>query len=75
MILTVVIDVEEEQDVAIEDIPGAFLQSKMTNFVTMVLQGKLANIMVSITPKVYGPYLMKDKNGKSSIQKIKVGII
>ena len=44
VILTAVIYTEEQRDVAIADIPGAFLHSKITDFVTMALQGKLTNI-------------------------------
>ena len=41
----------EERDVALMDIPGAFLQADNDEFILMLLQGKLAEMMVKVDPE------------------------
>ena len=60
------IDAEEERDVAVVDIPNAFVQTDLAVdgkpvFVLMAIRGRLADTLVSIAPEVYGPYVAKDK--------------
>ena len=67
---TFCIDAEEERDVAVVDIPNAFVQTDLAFygkpvFVLMVVRGRLADMLVSIPPDVYGPYVTKDRNGNS----------
>ena len=64
------IDAEEGRDVSIVDVPNAFVQTDLAVdgkpvFVLMAIRGKLADMLVSIAPEVYGPYVTKDKNGNS----------
>ena len=58
LLITDAIDVHEVKDVAIIDIPGAFLQAKNDEFVVMLLQGKLAEMMVKIDPSLYRKYIL-----------------
>ena len=55
---------------AIKDIANAFVQTDLAIndkpvFVLMAIKDTLADMLVNITPEVYGPYLTKDKNGNS----------
>ena len=53
LIVTAAIDAHENRDVAIMDIPGAFLQAKNEENILMLLRGTLAEMMVKIDPKIY----------------------
>jgi hypothetical protein len=44
--LTLVVDAHEKRDVACSDIPGAFLHAYSNEDITMVLKGRLAELMV-----------------------------
>ena len=57
LIITTAIDGYEGRDVAIMDIPGAFLQAENDEFVLMLLRGKLAELMVKIDPGLYRKYV------------------
>ena len=51
---------------AITDIANAFVQTDLAIngkpvFVLMAIRGTLADMLVKIAPKVYGPHLTKDK--------------
>ena len=63
VMLTALIDTFEGQDVAIVNIPGAFLNAGYDpkDIVHMILEGVTADIMVQIAPDIYGPYLRKGK--------------
>jgi hypothetical protein len=63
VILSCTIDAKEERDVATADIPGAFMQTDMEGVMHMMLEGKMAELLVKIDPKLYGKYLMT-RNGK-----------
>ena len=49
---TATIDAKEGRDVAVVDIPNAFIQTKMDDKVVMKLRGKLAEIMVVTAPEL-----------------------
>jgi len=55
LLLTCIIDAEEECDVATVDLPGAFMHAGMNDVVHMRVTGKMAEILVKIDPKKYGP--------------------
>jgi hypothetical protein len=63
VMLSCTIDAKEGRDVATADIPGAFMQTDMDGTVHMMLEGKMAELLVKIDPKLYRKYLMT-KNGK-----------
>ena len=47
------IDVLEERDVAIVDVPGAFMQAAMEDIVHMRLDGRMAESLVEMSPATY----------------------
>ena len=55
---------------SVVDVPNAFVQTDLAVdgkavFVLMAIRDKLADMLVSIAPEVYSPYVTKDKNGNS----------
>jgi hypothetical protein len=66
VMLSCVIYAEEERDVAIIDIPGAFMQVDMDEIVRMRLDGKMAELLVHIDPSRYEKYVVHE-NGKPVI--------
>eukprot|EP00978_Attheya_sp_CCMP212_P040803 scaffold226459_cov23-Attheya_sp.AAC.2 len=61
VMLTSVIDAKENRDVAIVDIPGAFMQADMDELVHMKLEGKMAELLVMLDPKLYRKYIQVEK--------------
>jgi hypothetical protein len=56
----------EGRDVAIVDIPNAFIQRRVENEKDMAfikIKGVLVDILVEISPDVYKPYVSRDKKG------------
>jgi hypothetical protein len=64
VMLSCTIDAKENRDVAIVDIPGAFMQADMEEEVYMKLEGKMAELMVRIDPKLYRKYVQSDERGR-----------
>ena len=67
--LTCVIDAQEGRDVAVFVIPNAFVQTVVSeedadHRVIVRIGGPLVDILVSIAPDVYGPYVSTTKNGQ-----------
>jgi hypothetical protein len=48
--ITAVVNAYKEHDVACFDIPGAFLHADSDKKITMILNGRLAELMVQVTP-------------------------
>jgi hypothetical protein len=70
VLLSSIIDAEEEQYVAVVDIPNAFVQTRAENEKDMALikiQGILVDILVEIAPDVYKSYVLKDKKGNKQL--------
>ena len=66
VLLTCIIDAEEGRDVAVIDIPNAFVQTRVEDEKDMAfikIRGVLVDILVDIAPDVYGPYVTEDKKG------------
>ena len=61
VMLSCVIDAMEGRDVATVDIPGAFMQADMDDVVHMKLEGKMAELLVRIDPKLYRKYVQVEK--------------
>ena len=55
--MTSVINAHEKRDVAIVDIPGAFLNTKNDEEIVMCLRGKPVELMVRMNPMLYRPYM------------------
>jgi hypothetical protein len=66
ILLSCIIDAEEERDVAVIDIPNAFVQTRVEDEKDMAiikLRGVLVDILVEIAPDVYKSYATTDKKG------------
>ena len=61
--ITAVVDAYEHQDVAIVDIPGAYLSSDIDEEVHLCLRGRMSEMMVKTAPEVYAKYVTL-QNGK-----------
>jgi hypothetical protein len=69
VMLTCVIDAQEDRDIAVVDIPNAFIQTVVDeedteHRVIVRIRGPLVDILVSITPDVYGLYVFTNKSGQ-----------
>jgi hypothetical protein len=70
VLLSCIIDVKEERDVTVVDIPNAFVQTRVKNEKDMVfikIQGILVDILVEIAPYAYKSYVLKDKKGSKHL--------
>jgi hypothetical protein len=66
VVLTCIIDAQEGRDVAVVDIPNAFIQTRVKSKKDCIIirfQGVLADMLVDIAPKQCKGYLTKDKRG------------
>ena len=66
VLLSCIIDAEEKRDVAVIDIPNAFVQTRVEDEKDMAiikLRGVLVDILVALAPDVYKSYTMTDKKG------------
>jgi hypothetical protein len=64
------VDAEERRDIAIIDIPNAFIQTLVVDKAKQVIiriRGELVDILVMIVPEVYEPYVTIDKKGNNQI--------
>jgi hypothetical protein len=64
VLITATIDAYEERDVAIVDVPGAFLSADMDEEVIMTIRGRLAELMVKAAPNIYRKYITIDANNQ-----------
>ena len=53
VLVSAVIDAYEERDVAVADIPGAYLSADMDDDVFMNFRGTMAELMVAADPTIY----------------------
>ena len=59
------IDAYEERDVALMEIPGAYLSSDMNDDVFMIFRGTTTELMVVADPKIYPKYISYRKKGEA----------
>ena len=70
IMLTAVIDAHEGRDVMCADIPNAFIQAEMLDIsdgeeqVTMKITGVLVDMLVQLSPEIYRPYVVLEKQRK-----------
>jgi hypothetical protein len=64
VLVTATIDVFEGHDVAIVDVPGAFLSADMDKEVIMTIHGRLTELMVKAAPNIYKKYINIDANNQ-----------
>jgi hypothetical protein len=70
VMLMCIVDAKENREVAIVDIPNAFVQTVFEDEkdrAFICIRGPLVNIMVSIVPDVYGLYVTVGKKGKEQL--------
>jgi hypothetical protein len=51
--ITAIVDAHNGRDVACFDIPGAFLNADSDKDISMILKGRLAELMVQVAPHLY----------------------
>ena len=77
--VTAVIDAHKGQDVACFDIPGAFLHADSDKDITMVLKGRLVELMVQVAPNLYRKNISVDRKGTAilyvKMQKAMYGLL
>jgi hypothetical protein len=59
--ITSVIDAMEKREVAVVDIPGAFMKAEMDELVYMKLTGKMAELMCKFDPTTYSPFMSRER--------------
>ena len=67
VLLTSILDALEERDVAIIDIPNAFVQTRITDDADKAIirmRGKLAELLVSVSPSMYSKYITVNSKGQ-----------
>ena len=70
VLLTCIIDAEEGRDVAVVDIPNAFIQTKIEDEADMAiikLRGILVDMLLDIAPAVYQSFVTTDKAGSKQL--------
>jgi hypothetical protein len=70
VLLSCIIDAEEGRDVAVIDIPHAFIQMRVEDEGDMAIikiRGVLVDILVKIAPNVYKSYVTTDKKGTKQL--------
>jgi len=63
MMLTCAIDAREGTNVAVTYIPGTFLHADMEQDVHMILEGEIAELIITLKPSLYRKYIWKNKQG------------
>ena len=64
VIVTSVIEVNEERDGATLDLPGAYLHAENDEHITMLLKGKLAELLLQVDPSLYRKYVITNSKGE-----------
>jgi hypothetical protein len=70
VLLSCIIDAEEHRDLAVVDIPNAFVQTRVENekdMAFMKIRGILVDILVEIVPEAYKYYVSKYKKGNKQL--------
>jgi hypothetical protein len=62
-VFTAIVDAHKGRDVACFDIPGAFLHTDSDKDITMILRGRLAELMVQDALNLYRKYITVDRKG------------
>jgi hypothetical protein len=70
VLLASLVDAQENRDIAIVDIPNAFIQTVVENNedkVVMRIRGHMVDILVNVAPRVHGPYVSTNKQGRKQL--------
>jgi hypothetical protein len=57
VLITAAIEAHDGRDVAVVDVPGAFLSADMDEEVLMTQRGRLEELMVKTAPNIYRKYI------------------
>jgi len=63
VLITAVIDAHEGHNIACFDILGAFLHADVNKDNTMVLKGRLTELIVQVVTNLYRKYITVDRKG------------
>ncbi len=58
--MTALIDAYEKREVAVMDVPGAFMQADMDETVHVRFTDKMVELLLEIDPDLYGPYVIME---------------
>ena len=61
--ITAIIDAHKGRNFVCFDIPGGFLHTDTNEDITMVLKGRLAELMVQVAPNLCRKYITVDRKG------------
>ena len=64
VLVTCMVDALKGREVAIIDIPGAYLHAEMNDVVFVMFHGKMVELLENIDPKIHKPYVEIDGTGK-----------
>ena len=70
VLLTSIIDAQEGREVAVIDIPNAFIQTRVQDAkdrVIIRITGVIVDWLVKAAPKVYASYVATNKRGENSL--------
>ena len=70
VLLSSTIDAEERRDVAVVDIPNAFIQTRVEDEKDMAIirvRGLLVDILVELAPEFYSEYVTVDRKGNKQL--------
>ena len=70
VLLSSIIDTQEHQDVSGIYILNTFIQicvEKIEDMATIIVIGGLVDVLVEITPDIYGPYVSTEKKGVTTL--------
>lgn len=62
--LTAIVDAQEGRDVAIVDVPGAFMQADMDELVHVRFTGKMVDLLLEIDEEMYRPCVTSERGSK-----------
>ena len=62
--LTSIVDAEQGRDVAVVDIPGAYMHADIDEHIIVRLDQTMAKVLEIIDPKIYKTYMKIDSNGE-----------
>jgi hypothetical protein len=62
VMITAAVEAHDGRDVAVLDVPGAFLSADMEDEVLMTLRGRLAELLLKTAPNIYRKYITLDSD-------------
>ncbi len=70
VLITSLVDAQENCDIAIVDIPNAFIPTVVEvdeDKVVMRIRGHMVDVLVKVAPSMYGPYVSTNKQGRKQL--------